>query len=326
MHTPLLQPATAFAKLQTFEQLLQWLGSEVRFVSQPSAIRALQLSNPVLQAVIEQLPPEQAPIALAGAQAFPQVPQLCMLVPRLVSQPFETRVSQLPKPAVHVIEQSPPVQDAVPLVELQTLLQTPQLAASVVRLASQPFENLVSQSENPALQAPAGIVQAEFRHVAVALAATQAVPQVPQFKASFVVVVSQPSPTLPLQLPKPAAQVILQTPAEQLGVPWELLQAAPQVPQLVALLLVSASQPFAAFAPLISQFWKLPLQDVIVQVPATHAPTALAGAHTEPHALQLFVSVLRLTSQPSERSPLQSAKPASQVLIPQAPNVHLAVA
>ena len=243
-----------FAKLHTVAQVLQWLASDVKLVSQPSPRRALQFANPVLQAVIEQLLPEQAPVALAGAQACPQVPQLCMLVLRLVSQPFETRVSQLPKPAVHVIEQSPPVQDAVPLVELQTLLQAPQLAASVVRLASQPFENLVSQSEKPALQAPSGIVQAEFRHVAVALAATQAVPQVPQLAASFVVAVSQPSPTLPLQLPNPAAQVMLQTPAEQLGVPCELLQVRPQVPQLVALLLVSASQPFAAFAPLTSQF------------------------------------------------------------------------
>jgi len=69
-----------------------------------------------------------------------------MLVPRLTSQPFETKVSQLPKPLVQVIEHALPLQVAVPLVELQTLLQAPQLAESVVRFASQPLEYLVSQS------------------------------------------------------------------------------------------------------------------------------------------------------------------------------------
>jgi hypothetical protein len=116
---------------------------------------------------------------------------------------------------------------------------------------------------------------------------------------------------------------MLQTPAEQLGVPWLELQAVLHVPQLATLLVMSASHPLVTTP---SQFWKLPLHEVIVQAPATQEPTALAGAQTDPHAWQLAVSVLRLTSQPSESSPLQSAKPASQVLIPHTPNVHLGVA
>ena len=97
----------------------------------------------------------------------------------------------------------------------------------------------------------------------------------------------------------------------------------PQRPQLVTLLEVSASQPLVALA---SQSWKLPVQDVTVQTPATHDPTALAGAHLAPQALQLAVSVLRLTSQPLAGFPSQSAKPASQVLIPHTPKAHLGVA
>lgn len=96
-----------------------------------------------------------------------------------------------------------------------------------------------------------------------------------------------------------------------------------QRPQLLTLLLTSASQPLLASP---SQSWKLPVHDVTVQVPATHDPTALAGAHLAPQDLQLLVSVLRLTSQPLAALPSQSANPASQVLIPQTPNVHLAVA
>ena len=97
----------------------------------------------------------------------------------------------------------------------------------------------------------------------------------------------------------------------------------PQRPQLVTLLVVSTSHPLLATP---SQSWKLPVHDVTVQAPATHDPTALAGAQRAPQALQLPVSVLRLTSQPFEGFPSQSAKPASQVLIPQTPRVHLAVA
>ena len=129
-------------------------------------------------------------------------------------------------------------------------------------------------------------VQAELKQAAVPLAATQVVPQVPQFEASLVVVASQPLATLPSQLPKPGVQAIVHTPPEQAGVPCVLLQEAglavvEQRPQLATLLLTSASHPLLARP---SQSWKLPLQEVIVQAPATQAPTALAGAHADPHA------------------------------------------
>ena len=70
-HTPLLQEAAAFAKLHTVEQLLQWLGSDVRLISQPSPIVALQFPKPVLHVVNVQLPDVHVAVelAFAGAQA-----------------------------------------------------------------------------------------------------------------------------------------------------------------------------------------------------------------------------------------------------------------
>jgi hypothetical protein len=294
-------------------------------VSQPLPTSASQLAKPVLQAVIEQLPDAQAPIALAGAHACPHTLQFCRLVPRFVSQPLAASPSQLPKPPAQTTPHWPLVQVAVPFVVLQTLLQAPQLDKSELILDSQPFEYLPSQFWKFVLQALT--TQAEFRQAALPFWATQVVPHVPQLVALLVVVASQPLLTSPSQLPNPAAQVILQTLPEQLGVPCELLHVAPHCPQLAAFVAVSASQPFDA---LWSQSWKLPLHDVIVHTPAvpvaTHAPTALAGAHTEPQALQLLASVVILTSQPSLMSWLQSSKPTSHLLKVQTPAVHADVA
>jgi hypothetical protein len=57
----------------------------------------------------------------------------------------------------------------------------------------------------------------------------------------------------------------------------------------------------------------------------TGVPLAGALVHWLLHAPQLLGSVLRLTSQPSEATPLQSAKPALQVK-PQVPLVQVRVA
>jgi len=214
---PLPQPALAWAKLQGFPHPLQLLGSLVRLVSHPLPTSASQLANPALQPVIEQLPDEQAPVALAGAHAWPHTLQFCGLVPRFVSQPLATRLSQLPKPPVQTTPHWPLVQVAVPFVALQTLPQTPQLDKSELTLDSHPFEYLPSQFWKFALQALT--TQAEFKQAAVPFWATQVVPHAPQFAASLVVVASQPLLTLPSQLPNPGAQVILQTLPEQLGVP-----------------------------------------------------------------------------------------------------------
>lgn len=56
-------------------------------------------------------------------------------------------------------------------------------------------------------------------------------PQLPQFETLVLMLVSQPLPALPSQLPKPEPQLIVQTPPPQLGLPFTAEQAAPQAPQ-----------------------------------------------------------------------------------------------
>jgi hypothetical protein len=148
------------------------------------------------------------------------------------------------------------------------------------------------------------MLHVEFTQAPVPFAGEQAVVQEPQWAAFAVVAVSQPLAATPSQLPKPAAQVMLQTPAEQLGVPPVELQLFKHLPQFATLVVMSASQPLLARP---SQSCQFPVHPAMVQAPPPHAPTPLAGAHLAPQDLQLLLSLFRLTSQPSERSPLQSA-------------------
>jgi hypothetical protein len=68
-------------------------------------------------------------------------------------------------------------------------------------------------------------------------------PQPPQFEV-VVVDVSQPSPITPLQLPKPALQVMPQAPLVHDAVPLALLHAFPQALQFSGSVLRFFSQPF----------------------------------------------------------------------------------
>ena len=72
-------------------------------------------------------------------QTIPQPPQFEVVVVE-TSQPLVALPSQLPKPALQVIPQTPFVHDAVPFVLLQTLPQALQLSGSVLMFFSQPFE------------------------------------------------------------------------------------------------------------------------------------------------------------------------------------------
>jgi hypothetical protein len=67
----------------------------------------------------------------------------------------------------------------------------------------------------------------------------------PQALTLLVSVVSQPLAALASQLPKPAAQAIEHVPALHVGVPFTVLHALPQLPQLLRLVLVLVSQPLA---------------------------------------------------------------------------------
>ena len=105
---------------------------------------------------------------------------------------------------------------------------------------------------------------------------------------------------------------MLQEPATQLGVPLALLQAAPHPPQLLVLMSMLISHPFAGLPsqsakPALQVYWQLPSEQPVAVM--------LAGAREAqfaPHAPQFERSVFVLTSQPSACPPLQSAKPGWQ--------------
>jgi len=101
---PFEQALEAFGRLQTCPQAPQLLGSFAMLVSQPSAYWPLQSRKPGLQAAMKHVPPEQAGVPFGtGEQGRPQAPQLLTSLLRFVSQPLDTLLSQLPKPALQVI-------------------------------------------------------------------------------------------------------------------------------------------------------------------------------------------------------------------------------
>lgn len=79
--------------------------------------------------------------------------------------------------ALQLIPQTPDAQLAVPLVVLHAFGHEPQCSGSVLRFTSQPFATLLSQLENPLLQAMA---QAPAAQEAVPLVELQVPPQPPQ--------------------------------------------------------------------------------------------------------------------------------------------------
>jgi hypothetical protein len=97
------------------------------FVSQPLVGLPSQLPKPAAQ-LGAQTPAVQVVEPLALVQPLPQAPQCAVVLFRFVSQPLlRALLSQLPQPALQVIEQAPSEQEALPFVLLQALLQVPQL-------------------------------------------------------------------------------------------------------------------------------------------------------------------------------------------------------
>ena len=139
--------------------------------------------------------------------------------------------SQSPKPLLHDGTHTPAVQLVVPFVAAHCVPQAPQLL-TVPRLASQPLPALPSQFPNPALHV---MLHAPAEQVGVPPAVLHAVVQVPQCVVSVAMLASQPSPTEPLQSPKPVLQpVTTHVPVAQVPVPFGGLQIALHAPQLFA--------------------------------------------------------------------------------------------
>jgi len=124
---PDVQLGVPLAPLHGAPQLPQWLRLVLKLASQPlPRASPSQLPKPDVQ-VMPQAPPEQVAVPLAELQAPPQLPQFGTLLLVLTSQPLvRALASQLPKPALHVMPQLPPLQVAVPLLELHGVPQPPQ--------------------------------------------------------------------------------------------------------------------------------------------------------------------------------------------------------
>jgi hypothetical protein len=90
-----------------------------------------------------------------------------------------------------------PAQVPTPLVWLHALPQLPQLFASSVRLTSQPFAYLPSQSLKPVLHD--ATVHFDDTQAGVPFAATHTFPHPPQFFTSVAVLTSHPFAPLPSQ-------------------------------------------------------------------------------------------------------------------------------
>ena len=132
--------------------------------------------------------------------------------------------------------------------------------------------------------------------------------QAPQSLLLVLRFTSQPSAAFPLQSAKPVLQeATAQAPLEQAAVPFTIEHTCPQEPQSFGFVWMFTSQPSAAFP---SQSAKPELQDPIAQAALTQAGVPFGTEQACPQEPQLLGFVWVFTSQPSEGSPLQSAKPA----------------
>jgi len=190
------------------------------------------------------------------------------------------------------------VQVAVPLVELHATPQPPQLDGLVLTLASHPLVMLLSQLPKPELQV---MPHTPVVQLGVPLLFEHAVVQLLQCPGSFSRLTSQPLVASLSQLPQLAAHEMLHTPAAQLAVPCDVLQAVEQVPQWTGSVPRSVSQPFATLP---SQFANPALQ-VIVHVPLVQPGVPWFELQAFPQEPQLATLVLVLISQPVSASPSQ---------------------
>jgi hypothetical protein len=319
LHVPSVQvPATqlsdAFARLQATPHPPQ-SDRVLMFLSQPFPGLPSQLAKPE-EHTGAHAPDTHDVVPLAFEHPAPQAPQLVVVL-SAASHPLPARPSQLPKPAVQVNEHALPLHDDVAFGALHAVPQAPQLPTLVAVFVSQPFVGFPSQSRKVPLHTGVHVPPTQL---VVPLGFVQPMPQTPQLLALVLVLVSQPFAGLLSQLPKPALQTGAQAPPEQLVVPLALVHGWPQPPQLLALVLVLASQPFDG---LLSQLANPALQ-VGMQEPAVQTVVPFAFVHELPQVPQFARVVFRLVSQPVEASPSQLPKPELQAM-EHAPSEQLGV-
>jgi hypothetical protein len=238
VHVPLTQILPA---LQGELHPPQCWPDELVLTSHPLARLPSQFAKPGLQPPKVHTPPGHASLAFTKSHGTPQPPQLATVVV-LVSQPLFGFASQLAKPAAQFGAQRPAAHAVVPFGFEQATPQPPQFE-SVLRGVSQPFAGLRSQSAKPALHDPS--THEPFWHEADAFAKEHALLQMPQCVRLVFVFVSQPLFGFESQLAKPAAHMGEHAPPWHEVVPFALVQARPHEPQLVRLVAVLVSHPFA---------------------------------------------------------------------------------
>jgi hypothetical protein len=243
---------------------------------------------------MEQAPRLHDGVPLALLHGELHAPQWATVVFVFTSQPLSLALpSQLPQPALHVMEQVLALQVAEPLAVLQGELHAPQCANVLVVLVSQPLVRAFpSQLPQPAVHV---IAQFPALHEAEPLAVLQGMLQPPQCASVVFVLVSHPFVALPSQLPNPALHAIPHVPLVHVAVPPMAGHTCPQVAQLAGLVFVLISQPSVSL-PL--QFANPALHVPMLHLETAQTPDALAYVQAAPHAPQLNASVRRYDSQP----------------------------
>ena len=172
-HTPAEQSCPA---AQTRPQPPQWLLSTCVLRQAPE-----QLLVPASQDT-RQVPLEHT---WPAAQGAPQPPQWLRSMVRFTSQPSSALLLQLPKPAAQApMVHAPAAQPAVPFGMEHSRPQTPQFAASVEVVVSQPLAGLLSQLPKPSRQLES--THALPVHPATAFGKRHWLPQVRQWLGSLV--------------------------------------------------------------------------------------------------------------------------------------------
>lgn len=244
----------------------------------------VQSAKPVAQLVAEQVPPPHDSLEFGMSQIWPQAPQFDV-VQIDVSQPFCALLSQLSQPALQLGKQPLAEQVVVPCALLQASPQ-PRQFDNVPSAVSQPAADV--QSAKPVLHVDSTHVP--VLHDSVAFGRSQRTPQSPQLD-DVRMLVSQPFEVLPSQLLKPASHTGVHPLLPQLVVPWLLLQASPQLVQLVVVpscvsqpgALVQSAQPVS--------------QLVSLQLPVLQDSLACGKSQVAPQPPQL-AAVFKRDSQP----------------------------
>jgi hypothetical protein len=215
------------------------------FTSQPLAAIPSQLAKPIAQLATAHTPATHEGVALASAHARPQPPQCATVVSVFTSQPLIGLASQFPKPALHAPSAHAPAEHTALALERagHGCPHPPQCAADVCVFTSHPSPATALQSPNPGLHRGR---HAPALHSATPFAATpQRLPHTPQCSRSVIGLTHERSPIAPVghraspMLGHGAAHV---PPAHTSPA----MHALPHVPQLLAAVRRSVSQPLAA--------------------------------------------------------------------------------